>query len=152
MSFYKTDSNNEIIRNRVEYVQPEDEKIIVEQHHKDEVNINNIIKRHGMDMIAKTAMLNQGEYIMDDNPTNDFQEAMFIVTKANETFSQMPSELRKKFNNSPAEYMDFIQNPANIDEMVSLGLAQRTPEAPVVKVEVTNQQTAETPPDTGAVV
>lgn len=152
MSFYKTDQNGDRIRRRVTLDMPEDEKILVEQHHKDEVNINNIVKRHGMDMIAKTALLNQGEYIMDDNPTNDFQEAMFIVTKANETFQKMPSEIRKKFNNSPAEYMDFIQNPENIDEMVSLGLAQRKPDEPIVKVEVTNTQTAETPADPAAVV
>lgn len=122
---------------------------ITEQAHKDDVNINNIIKRHGMDLIQRTAQLQQGVYLTDDDPTNDFQEAMNIVTKAQQDFEAMPSQIRKKFNNNPAEFLDYVQNSANVDSLVEMGLAQRVPPKPA-PIEVTIQnidtlQKSETP-------
>lgn len=150
MTFQRYNEDGTVRRNQVG-VDFSNDKIIVEQHHKDTQNVNNIIKRHGMDMIAKTAALQQPQYIMDDNPNNDFQEAMQIVTAAQQHFDVLPSEIRKKFNNSPAEFLDFVHNPDNSDEMVKLGLAQRIEKAPPIEVAVMNQ-TTETPPDSGAVV
>lgn len=106
---------------------------ITEQAHKDSADINKIIAKHGMDMIQKTAMLNQSEYQFDDIPGNDFQEAMNIVTKASQSFESLPSQIRSEFNNNPALFLDFVQNPKNIDRMVSLGLASAPP--PVVPTE-----------------
>ena len=60
--FRKYDTNGVEIRNRQILTIPEDEEIRVEQNHKDEVNINNIVKRHGLDLIAKTAALQQFTY------------------------------------------------------------------------------------------
>lgn len=144
MSFYKRDSEGNIIRNRVMYETDPDEEVRVEQSHKDEVDINNIVKRHGMDLIAKTAALQQ--FSFDDNPNNDFQETMNAILKAQDSFSSISSEIRKRFDNDPAKFMDFIHNPDNNDELVEMGLAQRLPEPQVVQVEVVNQQTTETPP------
>jgi len=144
MSFYKTDEKGEIIRKRVQLSIPEDEEIRVEQTHKDEVNINNIVKRHGMDLIAKTAALQQFTY--DDNPNNDFQETMNMILKAKESFSSVPSEIRKKFDNDPAKFMDFIHNGDNQQQLIDWGLA-KAPETPQpIEVVVTNQ---ETPPPSG---
>jgi len=145
MAFYKTDANGEIIRNRVQLTIPEDEEIRVEQSHKDEVNINNIVKRHGMDLIAKTAALQQFKY--DDNPNNDFQETMNAILKAEKSFSSVPSEIRKQFDNDPAKFMDFIHNADNQQQLIDWGLA-KAPETPQpIEVVVTNQP--ETPPPSG---
>lgn len=125
---------------------------LTEQAHVKEVNINNIIKKHGMDLIQKTSILQSKDFQFDDVTGNDFQEAMFKVTKAQETFDSMPSQIRKEFENSPAKFMDFVQNPDNIDRMVELGLAQRLPQEQPVEVVVTNPEPApvtnpETPPE-----
>lgn len=143
MSFYKRDIDGNVIRKKVTLDCSVDD-LLTEQSHKDEVNINNIVKRHGIDMIQKVAQLNQGEYLMDDIPTNDFMESMNIVLKAQQTFSQLPSEVRKQFNNQPAEFMDFVQNPDNGQALVDMGLAQRitSPEPITVRVE----PPTETPP------
>lgn len=122
---------------------------ITEQSHKKEVDINNIIKRHGMDMIQKTAMLQQQDYMFDDIPGNDFQEAMNIVNRAQAAFDSLPSLIRKEFDNNPAMYLDFVQNPDNADRMVELGLAEKPAVQEPVQVVVTNepvQQVSETPP------
>lgn len=141
--FYKKDDEGNPIRRRVVVDCSEDE-VIVEQSHKDEVNINNIIKRHGIDLVAKTNNLRSSDYTFDDIPGNDFQEAMLKVIKAQDTFMTIPSAIRKKFNNNPAEFLDFVQNPENMDEMVNLGLATRkAPEQPI-EVVVTNPETPPT--------
>jgi phage internal scaffolding protein len=126
------------------YVDCSEDKIIVEQNHKEEVNINNIVKRHGIDLIAKTAALQEKEYMFDDIPGNDFQEAMAIIGKAQKSFDAMPSEVRKTFNNNPAEFLDFVQNPDNKDTLIEMGLAVKPAEVQPVEVVVTNQP--ETPP------
>jgi hypothetical protein len=132
------------IRNRVvvdcqKAIEDGEEEILVEQSHKDEVDINKIVKRHGVDLIAKTAMLQSNEFQFDDVTGNDFQEAMFKITKAQTTFDQLPSKLRSKFNNSVAEYLDFVQNPDNRDQMIEMGLMNKpAPEPEPVQVVVTN--------------
>jgi phage internal scaffolding protein len=148
MGFYRYDEEGKVVRKRVILKCNFKDDLLTEQSHKDEVNINNIIKRHGTDMIRKTALLKSQEYVFDDVTGNDFQEAMFKVNKAQESFDSLPSEVRKKFDNNPAKFMDFVQNPDNADSMVELGLAERIPETPPVQVEVVSppSETTETPP------
>lgn len=52
----------------------------------------------------------------------DFQEAMQLIDNAKESFAELPSSIRKKFNNSPADFMDFVSNPDNLDELERMGL------------------------------
>lgn len=142
MSFMYTDEKGKQIRNRVVLKCDQDENR-TEQSHKKEVDINTIVKRHGMDMIAKTALLQTPEYSMDEIPTNDFHEAMIIIAKAQQTFEQMPSEIRKEFHNNPAEYMDYIHNPDNKDALIERGWAKGPEEITPVEVIVTNSETPE---------
>lgn len=148
MSFYKTDSEGKIIRNRVKlkFTKEDYDNSIVEQSHKDEVNINNIVKKHGMELIAKVAALQKFEF--DDVTGNDFQESMNAILKAKETFSQVPSAIRKQFDNDPAKFMDFVYNPDNKDALVEMGLAEKTPVMEPLQVSVVNTEPppVETPP------
>jgi phage internal scaffolding protein len=125
----------------------EGEEVRVEQHHKEEVNINNIVKRHGMDLINKIAALQQFEF--DDVTGNDFQESMNAIIKAKDTFQQVPSNIRKKFGNDPAKFMDFVYNPENQDKLVEMGLAEKTPVMEPLQVTVVNPEPppVETPPE-----
>jgi phage internal scaffolding protein len=143
MSFYKRDVDGNVIRNRVILVIPEDEEVRVEQSHKDEVNINNIVRKHGLELIAKTQALQELRF--DDVVGNDFQESMNMLLKAKESFESVPSEIRKRFDNDPAKFMDFVHNGDNKDEMVKLGLMRPEDPAPEpIQVVMVNPQ--ETPP------
>lgn len=149
---YKYDDDGNPVHSPRVVVDCSGDKPITEQSHKAEADINNIVKRHGMDLIAKTALLKSQEYRFDDIPGNDFQEAMFLVKKGQDTFDSLPSQIRKEFDNNPAKFMDFVQNPDNQDRMVELGLAQRPPTIDPVEVVVTNPEPApvtnpETPPE-----
>lgn len=148
MSFRTFDDNGEVVRKRVtldcQKAVEDGEKIMVEQSHKDMVDINNIVKRHGVDMIAKVAALQEWRY--DDVTGNDFQESMNAILRAKDTFNSVPSEIRKQFDNDPAKFMDFVHNPDNQEELVNMGLANPpVPEPEPVAVVVTNPP--ETPPE-----
>jgi len=92
----------------------------VEQHHRTE--IKKMVQEVESRGLLRANTVFNGE--LDDYPSYDFQEAQFMMAKARSTFEQMPSQLRKKFENNPAKFMDFANNPQNAQEMVELGLAK----------------------------
>lgn len=70
----------------------------------------------------------------------DYQSSLNTVLAAQASFATLPSQVRERFHNNPAEFLEFLSDPANQDEAIRLGLAQdtRVPEPPVQKVEVVN--------------
>ena len=57
MGFYNYNEDGSIRRHRVAIVTGESS--LVEQSHKAEVDINNIVKKHGADLIAQVAALRE---------------------------------------------------------------------------------------------
>ena len=147
MSFSKYDENGKRIRNRVRLDCSGDE-VRVEQSHVKECDINEIVRRHGKDLVQQSVSLMQSQaFRFDDVTGNDFQEAMEKVTKAQESFDSLPSKVRREFDNNPAKFMDFVQNPDNSQKLVEMGLAQRLPENQPVEVIIaqTEPPATETP-------
>jgi len=105
------------------------------QTFKDECNINKIISKY-----QKTGAL---DHVNKYQPSYgyataiDFRDSMEIVLRGQEMFDALPSNLRKRFDNSPAEFLQFVQNPANSTEAISLGLA--------IKKEVATEKPAVSP-------
>jgi len=97
-----------------------------------ECDINNIVReftQHGMieHINAKAAM---GAFV-DLPDTVDYQTALEIARQGQEAFELLPAQIRARFANDPARFLDFIQDPANQDEVIKLGLATDTrPPAP----------------------
>jgi len=97
---------------------------LTEQSHRDACNVNNIIKKH-----LKTGAithLNKMEAQYGDVSGIDFQSALETVERAQEAFDLLPSQVRKKFHNNPALFLDFTNDPENARELVEMGLATRT--------------------------
>lgn len=42
-------------------------------------------------------------------------------------FDTLPSKLRLRFGNDPAEFLSFVEDPANDQEMIDLGLKPKPP-------------------------
>ncbi len=66
----------------------------------------------------------------------DFEEAMTIVAEGDSMFEDLPASLRKRFV-TPGGFLDFVQDEANAEEMITLGLrdpegASEVVEAPTV--------------------
>ena len=96
---------------------------ITEQHHKNEVDVNNIVQKYN-----KTGLIdhvNEFEKKYADVSGFDYQTAMNTVAAANTMFEQMPSHIRKRFENDPAKFLTFCDNEKNKEEMYELGLAER---------------------------
>jgi len=63
----------------------------------------------------------------------DYQTALNTVIEGEAAFASLPSTLRNRFDNNPAEFIRFMSDPANQDEAIKLGLAtdnRPPPEAP----------------------
>jgi len=91
------------------------------QSFRDEVDINQVIARYHKTGILpqnNTHELTFGDY---SNPI-DFHEAQNKIMRANDLFYALPSHIRREFNDSPGDFLNFAQNPDNQDAMVEMGL------------------------------
>lgn len=88
-----------------------------------ECDINNILKKY-----VKTGLLPivaKSPSFDDFSDVVDYQSAMNVVLSAQGAFAELPSKVRARFGNDPANFMSFMANPDNADEAISLGLATR---------------------------
>lgn len=98
-----------------------------------ECDINNIIKQYSTSGVIKhiSAKAAEGQYV--DLPDDvDFQQSLEIVRQGQAAFATLPSSVRSRFQNNAQEFLMFMADPANQDEMIKLGLATdtRPPKAP----------------------
>lgn len=93
---------------------------LTQQHFADEVNINTIVERFGITGQLPTSV--RMPTYEDYSEIVDFQTAMNAIALAREAFDQMPANVRARFNNDPAQFVDFCSNEANRDEAKKLGL------------------------------
>lgn len=84
-------------------------------------DLNVIVKRFGMANLVESHRRAQLRY-EELPPQMDYQEALLQIEAAHGLFMALPSGLRKRFNNNPAEFLDFVDDPENADELVALGL------------------------------
>lgn len=101
------------------------------QSFADDSDINNIMARY-----LKTGLIeavNKHEPQYGDTTGINFQACMDTVVAAKAMFADMPAKIRNRFDNDPGKFLDFVNNPENIDEGVKLGLL--TPRAPAVVSE-----------------
>ena len=133
---------------RITTLPVEFEETMTKQAFKDETDVNKIIAKHAR--MGTLSHLEQwgGQY--GDLADFDFQEAHNQIAKAASMFEELPSSVRDKFHNSPEAFFNFVNDPANADnlEEVLPELAEtRTKPLPTPK-DVKDPQTApETEPE-----
>lgn len=101
------------------------------QSFKDACDINKIVGR-----AIKTGFLNhcstQVPSYGDYSNVPDYQTSIDIVSKANGQFSALPSEIRKRFDNDPVKFLDFVGDIKNKEEAMEIGLIPKPPVPPPV--------------------
>lgn len=100
------------------------------QSFKDECDINNIMKKYQVTGVIDWVAKYEGSY--SDLTGYDFMESQLIVAKASEMFADLPSSVRKRFQNDPGEFLEFMSDESNSEEAIKLGLATRRQEPAVV--------------------
>lgn len=98
------------------------EKTLTKQAFKDECDINTIVERFHItgELPQNVRMPSYGDF----TGVNDFQSAMNAIAIANEAFDAMPANVRARFHNDPAEFVDFCSDKANLEEAKKLGLVE----------------------------
>lgn len=98
------------------------------QEFKAECDVNVLMRRYQRTGVlpGDPSAMRYGDFTVLPN----FLEAMNTVARANEAFAALPAHVRKRFGNDPGEYVDFVSDPENIEEVRRLGLAKAVDEAP----------------------
>ncbi|QXP08414.1 MAG: internal scaffolding protein [Arizlama microvirus] len=108
--------------NRIKVGLKNDKPGKTQQSGKEECDINNILKRYEKTGILPDMIKTDPRY-GDFSSCPEYQEALNIVELANTQFNALDAHARRRFDNDPAKFLEFAENPANLGEMVKLGLA-----------------------------
>lgn len=100
-----------------------------QQQFKNDVNVNNIMKKYHRTREITHLNSRQGKYA-DISTAQDYFDSMNVISNATSAFNQLPSDIRKRFHNDPGALLEFIHNPENYDEAVKLGIF--TPKEPTL--------------------
>jgi phage internal scaffolding protein len=98
---------------------------LTQQHFQEECDIINIIKRHDRNGIIEHVQRGQARY-GDFSEVTDYREALDLVQDANNEFMKIPADIRKQFNNNPGEFLNFVNNPENEEEMIQMGFVKKS--------------------------
>jgi phage internal scaffolding protein len=116
---------------------------MTKQSFKDECDINNIVRDFTPQYMAELTMLNQQAGLYQDLPdTIDYQMSLEALRATDAAFASLPAKIRARFDNDPAAFLAFFNDPANQDEAIKLGLALDTrPPPPPVEAAPTPENT-----------
>ncbi len=111
------------------------------QSFKDECDINMIMAKFVKTGAVDHSTKHGGSYGFATSIS--FHEAMNVVTKAEAMFMDLPSVVRKRFGNDPADFLEFVQDPANSEALQEMGLGESLP----VEVDPDIPPARKTPPE-----
>lgn len=97
------------------------EKSRTQQQFKDEVNVNSIMRKYKQTGVITHLNDKQGKY-GDLSQVPDYFTAMQTIKTSQEAFDQLPSDVRRRFENDPSKMLAFVHDPNNYDEGVKLGI------------------------------
>lgn len=121
---------------------------MAKQSFKEECNINTIMAKYKSTGLITHVKDVQGAY-GDFTSVQDYQLSLNQVIEAQAAFDLLPAAVRKRFGNQPTQLMAFLDDPANRDEAVKLGLVEPAPlppqpEAPQGRPEASEKPTSAT--------
>ena len=102
-------------------VHPPTGKSMTKQSMAAECDIHNILRGYHKTGLVSHVSKHQGNY-EDLTSIPDYHESINFILEAQESFNSLPSHIRKRFHNDPQAFIDFVDNPQNRDELVSMGL------------------------------
>jgi len=114
---------------------------LAKQDQKKECEIGHILNKYRKKGVLPRTNPLPAKY-MDASNTIEYGEALNFVVEAQTRFQELDSDTRKRFGNDPKQFLDFVTNSDNLEEMVEMGLAEAVLDEPQ-KVEIVN------PPQTG---
>jgi phage internal scaffolding protein len=93
---------------------------LAQQHYRDECDINNILRQFNITGILPNSPL--APRYGDFTGIQDYQSALNAVMAAEDGFLALPADIRARFENDPANLIDFLADESNRAEAEKLGL------------------------------
>lgn len=94
---------------------------LAKQSFKDECDINVIMGRYiRTGVLPETVQRLEAQFA--DVSEVDFQSAMELVAGAQSMFNELPSNIRNRFQNDPAQFLAFTSDEKNRPELAEMGL------------------------------
>jgi len=108
------------------YAMTEFSPSITKQEFADESDINTIMARY---QVTGTVPQNPDRqpFYVDAVDIPDYMEAQNILIGARDSFAALPAKVRREFDNDPAQFVAFANDPANADKLAEWGML--SPEA-----------------------
>lgn len=111
----------EVLKRRKKHQLGGFEKTLTVQSEKDKCCINHIMAKYTATGQIDHMRDATGQYL-DVSTVEDFQSSMNTVVKTQQQFELLPAEIRKQFDNDPAQFLGFVSDANNKDEMIKMGL------------------------------
>lgn len=117
---------------------------MTQEHFREETEILNIIRRHDRNGVIDH--INKGTAIYGDfSEITDYRDMIHKLREADSAFAQVPSDIRKRFENDPARFFNFVTDSNNHKELADMGLAIK----PTPEVSSPNTEEEKTPSPEG---
>jgi phage internal scaffolding protein len=97
---------------------------MTQEHFREETEILNIIRRHDRNGVIDH--INRGTAIYGDfSEITDYRDMIHKLREADSAFAQVPSDIRKRFENDPAKFFHFVTDEKNYEELAQMGLVNK---------------------------
>lgn len=119
---------------------------LTRQEFANECDVNFLMSQFEKTGIFPGSLNNMPPRYLDVSDVPDLPTALNLLNEATQAFMSLPAVTRREFDNDPVKFIQFAENPDNIEKMREWKLAPPAPvEPPPAKVEVTNFQPEKTP-------
>lgn len=108
------------------------EPTMAQQQFKDECDVNVIIDRYTKTGVVPEELVNASAGVYGDfSGVGDYMDMQNRLIAARESFDLLPSKVRSRFNDDPAELIAFVSDGNNYEEAVKLGIVNKRQEVKV---------------------
>lgn len=105
----------------IKYATTNDEEDMTQQSDLAESDINIIMQRYNSTG-QMPQLIEPGQY-GDFSDVGDYRDAMDKIREADAAFLEVPAKIRKDFDNDPAKFYAFVNDPENLPKLREMGLA-----------------------------
>jgi phage internal scaffolding protein len=114
---------------------------LAQQHFKEECDINTILEKFNVTGLLPEQTLSPR--YGDFSGIGDYHTALNRVIAAQEEFEALPAQIRAKFDNDPANLIEFLDDENNRPQAEALGLVEKVAAEAVEATQNTPEKAAE---------
>ena len=143
--FVRTPYNYDVDKASLDHATHFEGESLTQQHMRDDCDINNIVSRFGVGgpVVVPARMPTYGDF----EGVSDYKSALDAIIAVDDVFMGLPPHIRERFQNDPAQLVDFCSDVSNRSEAMELGLIP--PSAPLNGSIPTPSEDVVTPPQGG---